>query len=578
MAEAAEAPAAAGGRRPGWRPDGERALLIGLALYVVALGVWPLGRLMAEALGAGPDGAPFGLIAEAAQSRSVRRALRNTLAASIGSVVVSLALGVTLALVTALLDLRGRAAMTFLILTPLLVPSQIMALAWIELLGSTSPVLAPLGLAPPPGTTNPLYSAGGIAWLMGIEHMPLVFLSVRAGLAGLPADLVDAARVAGAGTGRVLARIVLPLAVPGAAAGAILAFAAAVGNFGVPALLGIPGRYPMLTTLIYQRLNGFGPSVIGQVAVLALLLVLLAGAALLVHALLVRRAVPVERSGPRLAPFALGRARPAAEALVWLALAALAVLPVAALLGTALSPALGVPLSPETATLANFERTLGGNATVRRAFVNSFLLSFAAAVVSAVVALALAYLAALRRHRAARALSPLADAPFVVPGTVLALAYILVFLPPLPLVGVSIYGTAAILLLAYLARFLALASRPVGAAMAAFEPALDEAAQVLGAGALRRLALIAAPMAAPAAAAGAVLVFITAFNELTVSALLWSSGVETVGVMVFSLQYEGNSTAAAALAAASIAFVLALALALDRLGRGLPAGTLPWRA
>ncbi|MEC5292892.1 MULTISPECIES: hypothetical protein [unclassified Aurantimonas] len=52
----------------------------------------------------------------------------------------------------------------------------------------------------------------------------------------------------------------------------------------------------------------------------------------------------------------------------------------------------------------------------------------------------------------------------------------------------------------------------------------------------------------------------TAFNELTVSALLWSSGVETVGVMNFSLQYEGNSPAAAAVSTLSLAVVLGLAL------------------
>jgi iron(III) transport system permease protein len=170
--------------------------------------------------------------------------------------------------------------MTFLILSPLLIPSQTMALAWIELTGPTSPILGPLGLAPPPGTTNPIYSGWGIALLLGIEHMPLVFVATRAALVALPGDLVEAAQVIGARRGRIIARVLLPLVLPGALAGAILAFAAAVGNFGVPALLGIPGRFPMLTTLIYQRLNGFGPSVAGQVAVLAMILVLMAVAAL----------------------------------------------------------------------------------------------------------------------------------------------------------------------------------------------------------------------------------------------------------------------------------------------------------
>jgi len=556
---------------------GEHLLVALLALYVLVLGLWPLLRLFAEAFGANDAGEPFGLIRDGLAAQATGRALGNTLYASAGSVVVSAVLGVALALAMGMLRLRGRVAMTFLILAPLLIPSQIMALAWIELMGSSSPILGPLGLAPAPGQTNPMYSAGGIVALMGIEHMPLVFLAVRAALAALPEDLVEAARIAGAGRGRILWRVVLPLLAPAAASGAILAFAAAVGNFGVPALLGIPGRFSMLTTLIYQRLNGFGPAVIGQVAVLALLLVALAGAALGLRALLVRRAVPVDRGGRPMQPLELGRWHLPVEAGLWLLLIVMAVLPMLALLGTALVPALGVPLSLETATLNNFTATLWNNATIRRAFGNSAVLSLAAAVISALVALALGYMAAQRRHGLARRLLWLTDAPFVVPGTVLALAYILVFLPPLPVLGVSIYGTATILLLAYLARFLPLVLGPATVAMAGVEPALDEAARIVGAGLWARLSRIAAPMAAPSLVAGAVLVFLTAFNELTLSALLWSSGVETVGVMVFSLQYEGNSTGAAALSAASVGFVLALALALDRLAGRLPPGTLPWR-
>ena len=92
------------------------------------------------------------------------------------------------------------------------------------------------------------------------------------------------------------------------------------------------------------------------------------------------------------------------------------------------------------------------------------------------------------------------------------------------------------------------------------------------------MACIAAPAVAPAAVSGALLIFLTAFNELTVSSLLWSSGTETVGVMIFAMQYEGNSTGAAALSLLSLGFVGLLVLAVDRLGRRLPPGALPWRA
>ncbi|GGE17920.1 iron(III) transport system permease protein [Gemmobacter megaterium] len=555
---------------------GEVILAALIGVWLVAVSVWPLARLFMEALAPGKDGAPLGLMAEVLTARATGRAVWNTLAVSAGSVVISSVLGVLLALVTGLFALRGRVAMTFLILSPLLIPSQTMALAWIELIGPTSPILRPLGLAPPPGTTNPIYSGWGIALLLGIEHMPLVFVATRAALIALPGDLVEAAQVAGARRGRIVARILAPLVAPAALAGAVLAFAAAVGNFGVPALLGIPGRFPMLTTLIYQRLNGFGPSVAGQVAVLALILVLMAVAALVLRAVILRwLTVPLGR-GAGLTPFDPGRARPVLEAGVWSLLAMIAVLPLLALLGTALSPALGVPLSADTVTLRNFADVLA-NSMVIRAFRNSLMLAFVAAGVCTVIALPFAFLKVQARMPAIRVLDWLVDAPWVVPGTVVALAMILAFLQPLPLVG-SLYGTFWILLVAYLARFLPLVLRPVIAAAEAMEPALDEAARIAGAGSLRRVALIMAPMVLPAATAGAMLLVMTALNELTLSALLWSSGTETLGVMVFALQYEGNSAAAAAVSILSVALVLAIAVLLDRLARHLPPGALPWRS
>lgn len=563
--------------RPAWRIGGGEGILAALVLaWILAVSVWPLLRLFAEALGQGQDGAPFGLIPEVLSARATGRAFWNTLAASTGAVVISTGLGVALALLTGLFRLRGQVAMTFLILSPLLIPSQTMALAWIELTGASSPVLAPLGLAPPPGQTNPIYSGWGIALLMGIEHMPLVFIAVRAALIAIPADLVEAARIVGAGTGRIVARIVLPLVAPAALAGAVLAFSAAVGNFGVPALLGIPGRFPMLTTLIYQRLNGFGPSVAGQVTVLALILVVLAVAALALRALvLARLAVPMGQGAP-MAPLSAGRWQGLAAAAVWALLAMIAILPMLALLGTALTPALGVALNAETVTLRNFA-DLAANPAIGRAMVNSTLLSALAAAGCALVALAFAFLATSARSRLVRVLDWLVDAPWVVPGTVVALAMILAFLRPLPLVG-SLYGTFAILLVAYLARFLPLVLRPVLAAAEALDPALDEAARIVGAGPLRRLALILTPQVLPALMAGSLLLVMTAINELTLSALLWSAGHETVGVMIFALQYEGNSTAAAAMAVVSLLLVVVPALALDRLAHRLPPGTLPWRS
>jgi iron(III) transport system permease protein len=559
--------------RTGQQASGGEHLLVSLLfLYVTATTLWPLARLFASAFQPGEDGTPLGLMIATLSSRSTLRALSGTLQTALFSVVVSTLLGVALAFAVSLLKLRTRVALTFLILMPLIVPSQTMALAWIELFGAQSPILKPLGLAPPPGTTNPLYSTGGIALVMGIEHMPLVFIAVRAALRALPADLVEAARILGISPRRIGTGIVLPIVMPSVLAGSLIAFTAAIGNFGVPALLGIPGRISVLTTLIYQRLNGFGPAAAGQVATLALVLAAMAALAIVLRNVLTARiAVPL----PAGAPLLPRRPAPVVEILLWILVLFLSLVPLTALAMTALLPAIGVAFGPDTVSLDQFRAVLA-NDTVRRAFANSLMLATVAAGISMLVAVPLAFLSVRRNHPLLRLLDIVIEAPWVVPGTVVALGMILAFLKPLPIIGISIYGTMAILVTAYLARFLPLVLRPVAAAAQSVDPSLDEAARVTGAGLSRRILSIFLPGILPAAAAGAILVVMTALNELTLSALLWSSGTETIGVMIFALQYEGNSTAAAAVAVLSTLLVLALAAIATLASLKLPRGTLPW--
>jgi iron(III) transport system permease protein len=184
---------------------------------------------------------------------------------------------------------------------------------------------------------------------------------------------------------------------------------------------------------------------------------------------------------------------------------------------------------------------------------------------------------ARRGGRLLGALAFAAELPYALPGVVLAIACILLFLKPLPLIGLGLYNTVWIILVAYLMRFLILVLRPVVGAYQQLDRSYEEAAQMAGARFAFRQRTIALPMVAPAAAAGALIVFLTAFNELTVSALLWSSGAETLGVAVFSLEQGGDSTYAAALAGLSVVVTIAIMAATSLAGRRMPKGVVPWR-
>jgi iron(III) transport system permease protein len=432
-------------------------------------------------------------------------------------------------------------------------------------------------LAPVPGTPHPLYGFGGIAGIMGLEHAPLVFLALRAGLAALPGEAIEAAEAAGAKRLRVILTIVLPMSVPALAAGAALAFVSAIGNFGTPALLGIPAGYSVLTVLIYQQLAGFGPQAISQVAVLSLLL-----GALAVLGIAAERAASrkhdIRWARPRtrrLIP--LRRAEPVFLVAAWAMLAIVVAVPLAALLATALVSAYGLPLTAATMTAENFRYILTEHAATARAALNSLLLAGATAGIVAGVGVLLGYIVVWRDNALARALAVAAELPYALPGVVLGLAAILAYLRPLPLLHLSLYGTLGIILVAYLARFLVLALRTTVAGYLQIHGALEEAAAIAGAGLWRRIATVILPLAAPAVAAGAVLVFLTALNELTVSVLLWSAGNETLGVLVFSLEQAGDSTLAAALSVLVVIATVALMGLASLAARRLPGGVLPWQ-
>jgi iron(III) transport system permease protein len=551
------------------------ALLWGLVAVIAILSALPLARLLLEGI------APGGRFSTQAfqsvfASAATWTATQHSLVTAFGGTALATLIGTTVALTVSLTDIRARNAFVFCFVAPMLLAPQVVALAWLQMFGPASTLLKLVGIAPPLGQRNPLYSPGGIILVLGVQYAPLVFLTLRAGLRSMPQEMIEAALAGGARPLRAVRTIVLPLMTPPLLAGVALCFVSCLGNFGIPALLGIPGNYLVLPTLIYQRLAGLGPGVLSEVAVLSIVIGVVAFAGIVLQDFLLgRRDFRTVSSTATARAFELGRLRLPAEIALWTLASFVLIVPLAALILTSLVPGVGVPLTAASATLDNYRFVLFEHAAARRAFGNSFGLSAAAAVLIVAIAVPLAYFLVWRRNRALRILNFFTEIPYALPGVVLAIAAILLFLKPV--LGISIYNTIWIILFCYLGRFLVLGLRPVASGYLQLDRTLEEAAQVTGARLLRRLRTIIAPLVAPAAAAGALLIFLTAFNELTVSALLWSTGSETLGVVFFSFQQGGDSTYASALGALTVIVSFGLMLSTLILARRLPRGVLPWR-
>lgn len=555
-----------------------KGLLWLLLALIALLSLLPSLRLLISALFDWRQGSNSSLW-RVLSNESTWVALYNSLYASGLGTVLSLLLGSFFAFCLALTNIRGKQIWVFLFMLPMMIPPQVTALSWLQLFGPSSILLNSIGLAPGFGSTNPLYSPEGIALLLGIQHAPLVFLALRTQLQCLPKEQIEAARLNGASLWRVFIDIVLPLCRTALWAGAAIAFVSALGNFGIPAMLGIPISWFVLPIQIYQTLSSFGPSMLNDVAALSVLMGVLAIGIVTLQGYMQRRhALPLIGMAGRALGFQLGKWRLATEVLLGIVLCAILLAPLLALIATSLVPTLGVPLNADTLTFAAWRAMFDNQSATWRALTNSITLSVSASLVLMLLCLPLAWLLVRFPSRPLRWLYSVIDIPYTLPGVVLAIAFILLFARPLPLVGISLSGTLTIIFLAYLARFLTVCLKPVHNSMLQLDPAMEEAASLAGANFSQRLRHIVLPLLAPAAFAGALLVFLTAVNELTVSALLWSAGKETLGVVIFNLDESGNKVLASAISVLVVGLVACVMLLLSCLGKYLPKGVIPWQS
>ncbi|WP_027683842.1 ABC transporter permease [Rhizobium leguminosarum] len=546
-----------------------------VVIVVLILSVLPLARLAMVGIAAFADGGVMTVLGDA----SLWSATYYTVVTAILGTIISLIIGCLFAFLLTLTDIRAKGALSFFFVLPMMIPPQVTALAWVQMSGPSSPLLKALHIAPPLGSPQPLYSVGGIALLYGVQHAPLVYLALRAGLMTLPRDGVEAARLSGASSLRVFRDIILPLSLPGIIAGAAISFVSCTGNFGIPAILGIPASIFTLPTLIFTKFSAFTSRTFGDVAVLSAIIAVISVVGLMIQdrALRGRDYRVIGLSGAS-AAFELGAWRFAFTPLVWAILFFMLAAPFFALLAGALVPAYGVPLTFKTMSLHAFEEILFRQAVTRTAFINSLSLAGATALCLLAVTVLAAYALTRRKDVVSRIVSSLIEIPYSLPGIVMAVSFILVFAAPIPILHVSLYGTIWIILIAYFSSFFAVSLKPVVSAFHQLDPALEEAARLSGAGFFRRLADIIVPLIAPAAGASVILVFLIACNELTISALLWSAGTQTLGVAIYNLDDSGSSHLASALSVLVVITVVALMLLLELLAKRLPNGVVPWRS
>lgn len=463
--------------------------------------------------------------------------------------VASAALAVPLAWLTVRSDLPGRRAWGVLAVLPLCIPTFVGGFTFVSAFGPRGmlrSLLAPFGVERLPE----IYGLHGAVLVLTLFSYPYLLLTVRGALLGLDPALEEASRSCGVGRGATFLRVTLPQLRPAITAGGLLVALYALSDFGAVSLL----RYDSFTRAIYvQYRSAFDRT---PAAVLALVLVAFTLVLLLVEARARgRRASAYQRMGsaPRAAaPVPLGRWR----------------VPALAFCSTVVGVALVVPAGVLGYWLWRGLATGEEFRPVARAAGNSLLASGVAAAVAALLAIPVAVLSVRHRGRLTTVLERGAYVGYALPGIVVALA--LVFFGAR--IGEPLYQSLALLVFAYVVRFLPQSVGATRASLLQVPPSLEEASRGLGRSAFATLATVTAPLVRPGILAGAGLVFLTAMKELPVTLLLAPTGYRTLATAVWSASSEAFFARAAA---AGLPLVLLsgvplalLALRRDGLGGG----------
>jgi iron(III) transport system permease protein len=475
---------ATGSARPG------PVVSAGVALLVVATFV-PLGYVAWSMVSLGP-----GPVYELLARPRVGELLVNTVGLVVVTVPLCLMLGVGTAWLVERTDLPGRSVWRPLFVAPLAVPAFINSYAWVSVI-----------------PTLHGFWAGVLVATM--SYFPFCYVPVAATLRRLDPAIEESARALGSSPRAVFWRIVLPqlrLAILG---GGLLIGVHLLAEYGAFAML----RFSTFTTAIFEQFqatfNGAAGSTLAGVLVLLCLVLIVGETAARGNAGYARIGSGAQRGST---PHHLGAMSIPAN----LVLAALAAL------------ALGVPVWTIARWLWIGGAQAWASSDVLTSTAQTLMLAAAAAALTTVLAFPFAWVAVRYSGFFARFVEGSNFVTSSMPGIVTALALVTVairYLPPL-------YQTVFLVLAAYVLMFLPRAMVNLRSGLAQVPPGLEEASRSLGVSPTWTFMRVTLRLTAPAAAAGASLVFVAVATELTATLLLAPTGTNTLAMRFWSLSSE----------------------------------------
>ncbi|MEQ9152576.1 MAG: iron ABC transporter permease [Parvibaculum sp.] len=448
----------------------------------------------------------------------------------------------------------GMAGLTrFLPMLPLLVPPIAGAIGWVLLASPRSGFLnqwwqdiAGLFGVQASNTTIDVYNIAGLVFVFTIYLVPNIFLTVSSHLRNLDPALEEAARISGAGVWKTLLTVTIPSVKPAIFAGMIIALIMGLSLFSLPAVIGTPASIELLAVHIVQLMIASYPPQTGMALLLALVLVAVIGTAswLQSRVLASSNFSTIGGRGIKVAAVQLGGYRILARMLLLFYVAISSVLPLFALVVVSVQPFWTPVIKVQDFVLAHYKSVFIDTDYSQSAVLNSIGLGIVGAALGMIVAAIIAfYIDRNRNTLASAAVDSVTKLPGAMSHLVIGIAFVVAFSGA----PFFLYGTMAILLLAYIVLYIPQATLSASASLTQVGRQLTEAALMSGASQGTAFIRITLPLMLPGLVAGWTLLFVLMSGDITASAMLAGNRNPVVGFVILDLWANGSFPQLAAL-------------------------------
>ena len=464
------------------------------------------------------------------------RTILNSLIVSIGGTLGALLLGVPLAYFTSRFVIRGKTLLSTLAVLSLLAPPFIGAYSWIIMMGNNGflrQFFASVGINFPT-----IFGPVGIILVYSLQYYPFVFLLTSGSLAAVDRSLEEAAENMGANTVTRFFRVTLPLVLPSVSAGGLMAFMMALANFGTPVIIG--RNFNVLPTLAYNLYTSEVGENPGMASTVSILLILVSTMVLFFqrYASSRRKYSSTMLNKPVIKK--LKGLRNLGAHLVSYLIVFVSTLPLAVVVIYSFRKTKGPVFHPGF-SIQSYQKIFHD---VPKTITNSLLFSITAVIFIVVVGTLLGFIMSRKKNLPAKILDPLLMIPYIIPGTVLGIGFIVAFNNE----PIYLAGTAIIIILVYFIRRLPYSIRSSASILKQIDPSLEEAGINLGSPPGKTFRKVTLPLMIPGIISGAIMSWVTAVNELSSSIVLYVGKTMTMPVRIYLSVLDGLFGTASALA------------------------------